>query len=117
MAKPIILIPARMASKRLPGKPLAEIGGEPMILHCARCAQAAELAPVRIATADAIIAEHVARAGFQAILTDPELPSGSDRCVAALAQIEADAKAQPYDIIINLQGDMPNISPQAIRLC
>ena len=114
MAKPIILIPARMASGRLPGKPLAEIGGEAMIVHMARRAEAAGIAPVVVAAGDNVIVEHVEKAGFRAVLTASDLASGSDRCAAALAQIERGAA---YDVIINLQGDMPNIAAAAISAC
>ena len=76
---PAVIIPARMASTRLPGKPLAEIAGEPMILHVWRQAMKAEVGPVIVAAAEREIADAVERAGGRAVLTDPELPSGSDR--------------------------------------
>ena len=83
---PIVLIPARMAATRLPGKPLAEIGGVPMIVRALRQAQAAEIGPVVVACGEPEIAWAVETAGGEAVLTDPDLPSGSDRILAALAQ-------------------------------
>ena len=106
--KPIILIPARMASTRLPGKPLALIAGRPMILHVLAIAQAAALGPVAVACAEPEIAEIVTAAGGHAILTDPALPSGSDRIHAALQHIDP---AGHHDTIINLQGDIPTLPP------
>ncbi len=114
MANPIILIPARMASARLPGKPLAQIGSAAMIVHVARRAAASRIAPVVIAAGEAEIAEVVKKEGFRAVLTAPELPSGSDRCLAALEAIDP---ARRHDVVVNLQGDMPNIAPDAIKAC
>ena len=114
MANPIILIPARMASARLPDKPLALIGDAAMIIHVARRATEAGIAPVVVAAGDEVIAEAVKKEGFRAVLTPPELPSGSDRCLAALDEIDAQGD---YDIIVNLQGDMPDIAPEAICAC
>lgn len=105
---PIILIPARMASTRLPGKPLALIAGRPMILHVLAIAQAAGLGPVAVACAEPEIAEAVTAAGGCAILTDPALPSGSDRIHAALQDLDP---AGAHDTIINLQGDVPTLPP------
>ena len=113
MAKVIILIPARLEARRLPNKPLAQIAGAAMITHIARRAHLADIAPVLVAAGDAEIVEEVKKAGFEAVLTDPALPSGSDRCVAALKALQAGG--EDYDIVINLQGDMPNIEPEAIR--
>ncbi|HQU00949.1 MAG TPA: NTP transferase domain-containing protein, partial [Acetobacteraceae bacterium] len=79
MSSPIIIIPARMASTRLPGKILADIGGLPMIIHVLRRAQEADLGPVAVACAEQNVAELVRAAGGMAVLTDPGLPSGSDR--------------------------------------
>jgi 3-deoxy-manno-octulosonate cytidylyltransferase (CMP-KDO synthetase) len=106
--RPIILIPARMASTRLPGKPLADICGLPMIVHVLHRALEAGLAPVAVACADAEIADVVTAAGGIAILTDPALASGSDRIHAALQSFDAGGT---YDVIINLQGDLPSIPP------
>ncbi len=114
MPNPIILIPARMASVRLPDKPLALIGDRAMVIHVAQRAAAAEIAPVVIAAGDAAIAEAAEKEGLRAVLTASDLPSGSDRCLAALAEID---RQRQYDVVINLQGDMPNIQPEAIRAC
>lgn len=112
--KPIILIPARMAATRLPGKPLADIGGVPMIVRVLRQAVQAEIGPVIVAAGDPEIAQAVEAAGGRAILTDPDLPSGSDRILAALAQVDP---RNMYDAVINLQGDMPFVEPQVISAC
>ena len=111
---PAILIPARMASTRLPGKPLAEIAGLPMIVHVCRRAAEADLGPVIVAAAEPEIAEAVEREGFQAVLTDPALPSGSDRIAAALAEVDPQRLIRH---VINLQGDLPTIDPADIRRC
>ncbi len=105
---PIILIPARLASTRLPGKPLADIGGLPMIVHVLNRALESGLGPVAVACAEAEIAAAVTAAGATAILTDPALPSGSDRIFAALQSFDP---AGRFDTIINLQGDLPSIPP------
>jgi 3-deoxy-manno-octulosonate cytidylyltransferase (CMP-KDO synthetase) len=109
---PIVLIPARMASTRLPGKPLADIGGVPMIVRVWRQAVAAGVGPVVVAAAEREIAEAVEAAGGRAVLTAPDLPSGSDRIFAALAAL--DSKAE-HDVVINLQGDLPALDPEAVR--
>jgi 3-deoxy-manno-octulosonate cytidylyltransferase (CMP-KDO synthetase) len=105
---PIILIPARLGSTRLPGKVLADIAGLPMIVHVLRRAQEAELGPVAVACGEAEVAEAVERAGGIAVLTDPDLPSGSDRIHAALQSLDP---AGRHDVVINLQGDLPAIDP------
>ncbi len=111
---PIILIPARLAARRLPGKPLATIGGEPMIVRVWRRAVAAQVGPVAVAAGDPEIAAAIAAAGGQAVLTDPALPSGSDRILAALAALDPGGR---FDVAINLQGDMPFVSPDALVAC
>jgi 3-deoxy-manno-octulosonate cytidylyltransferase (CMP-KDO synthetase) len=111
---PIVVIPARMAATRLPGKPLADIGGAPMIVRVLRQAQAAGVGPVAVAAGDPEIAAAVEAAGGRAVMTDPDLPSGSDRILAALAEIDP---AGTYDAVINLQGDMPFIGPEILRAC
>jgi 3-deoxy-manno-octulosonate cytidylyltransferase (CMP-KDO synthetase) len=111
---PIVLIPARMAATRLPGKPLADIAGLPMIVRVLRQAEAAGLGPVAVAAGDSEIVQAVTAAGGRAVLTDPDLPSGSDRIVAALAVLDPDGR---HDVVINLQGDIPFIRPDAIRAC
>ncbi len=105
---PIIIIPARLAASRLPGKPLADIGGVPMIVHVLRRAEAAGVAPVAVACGDAAIAEAVRAAGGTAVMTDPALPSGSDRVWAALGVLDPDGT---HDVVINLQGDLPTLPP------
>jgi 3-deoxy-manno-octulosonate cytidylyltransferase (CMP-KDO synthetase) len=107
---PIIIIPARLAATRLPGKPLADIGGLPMIVRVMQCAQAARIGPVVVAAGDQAIVEAVAAAGGRAVLTDPDLPSGSDRILAALATVDPDRR---HDAVINLQGDMPFVAADA----
>jgi len=109
---PILLIPARMASTRLPGKPLADIGGVPMIVRVWERAVAADLGPVVVAAAEAEIVAAVERAGGQAVLTDPELPSGSDRIWAALTLADP---TSAHDVVVNLQGDLPALDPEQLR--
>ncbi|HVC59300.1 MAG TPA: 3-deoxy-manno-octulosonate cytidylyltransferase [Acetobacteraceae bacterium] len=110
---PIIVIPARLASTRLPGKPLAEIHGRPMIVHMLERAREAGLGPVAVACGDAAIADAVRAAGGRAVLTDPGLPSGSDRVHAALAALDPDGR---HDVVVNLQGDFPTITAAQLRL-
>jgi 3-deoxy-manno-octulosonate cytidylyltransferase (CMP-KDO synthetase) len=111
MAETVILIPARMAATRLPGKPLADIGGVPMIVHVLRRAQEAAIGPVVVATDSEVIAAAVAKAGGHAALTRADHASGSDRIFEALQQIDAEASAK---IIVNVQGDLPTLEPAAI---
>lgn len=108
---PIILIPARMAATRLPGKPLADIEGLPMIVRVLRQAEAAEAGPVVVAAGDREIVEVVEKAGGRAVLTDPDLPSGSDRILAALTVLDPDRR---HDVVVNLQGDIPFLAPSVI---
>ena len=110
----ITLIPARLAATRLPGKPLADIGGVPMIVRVLRQAEAAGCGRVAVAAGDQEIVEAVTAAGGTAVLTDPSLPSGSDRIMAALAILDPDGDC---DRVINLQGDMPFVDPAAIKTC
>ncbi len=109
---PIVVIPARMSASRLPGKPLADINGRPMIAHVVARAQEAAIGPVVVAAAEAEVAAAAEAAGARAVLTDPDLPSGSDRIMAALAKIDPDRR---YNIVVNVQGDLPTIAPSAIR--
>ena len=109
---PIVVIPARLAASRLPGKPLADIGGRPMILHVLDRAVEAGIGPVVVACAEMAIAEAVRAAGGIAVLTDPALPSGSDRVHAALAELDPHGE---YDVAINLQGDFPTLPPEQLR--
>lgn len=100
-----------MAAQRLPGKPLADIGGLPMIVRALRQAEAAAIGPVVVAAGDAEIVAVVEAHGGQAILTDPHLPSGSDRVRAALDAIDPEGR---FDAVINLQGDMPFVDPTTV---
>src|SRR5579862_8199409 len=109
--KTIIVIPARMASTRLPGKPLADIGGTPMIVRVWRQALKAHAGPVTVAAAEEEIANVIRRAGGDAILTNPSLPSGSDRAHQALLRYDPDRQ---FEFVINLQGDLPALDPRAI---
>ncbi|MBR1215145.1 3-deoxy-manno-octulosonate cytidylyltransferase [Bradyrhizobium sp. JYMT SZCCT0180] len=108
----LVLIPARMAATRLPGKPLLDIGGVPMIVHVLRRAEAANIGRVAVATDTAEIAAAVTAHGGEAVMTRPEHPSGSDRIYEAMKALDPDGKAE---IIVNLQGDFPTISPENIR--
>ncbi|MGE0120849.1 MAG: 3-deoxy-manno-octulosonate cytidylyltransferase [Dongiaceae bacterium] len=110
--QPIVVIPARMASSRLPGKPLADIGGLPMIVHVYRRAVEAAVGPVLVACAEAAIADAVRKAGGEAVLTRPDHPSGSDRIFEAVQRADP---AGRHDAVVNLQGDLPTVEPQAIR--
>ncbi|MGA0605573.1 3-deoxy-manno-octulosonate cytidylyltransferase [Phenylobacterium sp. VNQ135] len=111
---PIVLIPARMAATRLPGKPLADIDGVPMIVRVLRQAQAAGAGAVAVAAGDREIVEAVEAAGGRAVLTDPDLPSGSDRILAALDALDPRGER---DVVINLQGDMPFVDPSVVTAC
>jgi 3-deoxy-manno-octulosonate cytidylyltransferase (CMP-KDO synthetase) len=110
----IVIIPARMASTRLPGKPLADIHGVPMIVEVWKRAVAANLGHVMVAAAENQIAEAVRNAGGDAITTEPRLPSGSDRIAAALAIRDAQKR---FRYVVNLQGDLPTINPLSVRRC
>jgi len=112
MLNPVILIPARLASTRLPDKPLADIHGVPMIVHVWRRAMEAELGPVYVACAEVAIAAAIEAAGGQAVLTDPNHPSGSDRIFEALGRIDPGRR---HDAVINVQGDLPTLDPALIR--
>ena len=101
-----------MASTRLPGKPLADICGRPMIVHVLARALEADIGPVAVACGDAEIAEAVREAGGLAVLTPPNLASGSDRVHAALAELDPGGT---HDVVVNLQGDFPTVLPAAIR--
>lgn len=111
---PIVVIPARMASTRLPGKPLADIAGKPMIVRVWEQAVAAGVGPVVVAAAEAEIADAIRAAGGQAVMTDPDLPSGSDRVFQALNAVDPKSG---HDVVVNLQGDLPALDPAAVRAC
>ncbi len=111
MSDPLVLIPARLAATRLPNKPLAEIAGEPMIVHVWRRAVEAGLGPVVVATdADEIAAEIESRGGI-AVMTRADHPSGSDRLAEALERIDPNGE---HDTVVNVQGDLPTIDPAVI---
>ncbi len=109
---PLLVIPARLASARLPRKPLADIGGVPMIVHVWRRAVESGVGRVVVAAAEHEIAAAVIAAGGEAVLTRPEHPSGSDRIFEAVAALDPGGR---HDVVVNVQGDLPLISPQAIR--
>ncbi|MDO8396314.1 MAG: 3-deoxy-manno-octulosonate cytidylyltransferase [Bradyrhizobium sp.] len=108
----LVLIPARMAATRLPGKPLLDIAGLPMIVHVLRRAEAAGIGRVAVATDTPEIAAAVTTHGGEAVMTRADHPSGSDRIFEALGQLDPKGEVQ---IIVNLQGDFPTIQPDNIR--
>ena len=114
MFDPVLIIPARMAASRLPGKPLADIGGEPMIVHVWRRACEAAIGPVFVAADSQDIVDAIERAGGRAVLTDPSHASGSDRVYEALCALDRGGR---HDIVVNVQGDLPTIEPAHIRAC
>lgn len=109
--KTAIFIPARMASTRLPNKPLADIAGLPMIVHVWKRAIEAKSGDVFVACDHALIAEAIRDHGGKAILTDPNLPKGTDRVWAALQQIDY----RSYQCVVNVQGDLPTLEPHLIK--
>ena len=111
--KPIVLIPARMASTRLPGKPLADIAGKPMIVRVWEQAMKAGVGPVVVAAAEPEIVAVIESAGGRAVLTTPDLPSGSDRICEALDKVDPNGR---HDVIVNLQGDLPALDPSYVRI-
>ncbi|MCE3255379.1 MAG: 3-deoxy-manno-octulosonate cytidylyltransferase [Rickettsiaceae bacterium] len=114
MKKILTIIPARMASTRLPNKPLANILGEPMIVRVFKQAKKANLGEIIVACDSAEIAEEIKKIGGTAIMTDPNLPSGTDRIFAALQKLPNNKE---FEIILNLQGDLPVIDPLVIAKC
>ena len=109
---PLVVVPARMASTRLPGKPLADICGQPMIVQVWRRAVEADIGPVIVACAEPEIADVIEAAGGRAVLTRADHPSGSDRVFEALGKIDPDGK---HDAIVNIQGDLPTIEATAVH--
>jgi len=109
---PIVLIPARMGSTRLPDKPLADIAGEPMIVHCWRRAMESEVGEVVVATDSERVVAAVESAGGRAVMTRADHPSGSDRIFEALSIVDPDGR---HDCVVNVQGDLPTIDPLIIR--
>lgn len=112
MTQSIVLIPARMSASRLPGKPLADIGGEPMIVHVMRRAEAAGVGPVVVATDSEAIKAAVEKAGGRAVLTSADHPTGSDRIHEAARIVDPDGRCGR---IVNVQGDLPTLEPGIVR--
>lgn len=108
----LILIPTRMAASRLPGKPLADIAGKPMIEHVVRRAEEAELGEVIVATDSEVIFTAVEKAGARALMTRTDHASGSDRIFEALQIIDPEGK---FRVVVNVQGDLPTLNPQDVR--
>jgi 3-deoxy-manno-octulosonate cytidylyltransferase (CMP-KDO synthetase) len=108
----LVLIPARMAASRLPGKPLLDIAGLPMIVHVLRRAETAAIGRVAVATDTAEIAAAVMAHGGEAVITRADHVSGSDRIYEALGKIDPNGRSE---IVVNLQGDFPTILPENIR--
>ena len=111
-SRTLVLIPARMAAVRLPGKPLLDLAGLPMIVHVLRRAEAAKIGRVAVATDTPEIAAVVTAHGGEAVMTRPDHPSGSDRIYEALCKLDP---AREAEIVVNLQGDFPTIAPENIR--
>jgi 3-deoxy-manno-octulosonate cytidylyltransferase (CMP-KDO synthetase) len=109
---PIVIIPARMASTRLPGKPMADIAGHPMIVQVARRAAEAGVGPVLVATDTAEVGDAVREAGFEAVMTRMDHESGSDRIFEALQAFDPQAR---FDVVVNLQGDLPTLAPEVTQ--
>jgi 3-deoxy-manno-octulosonate cytidylyltransferase (CMP-KDO synthetase) len=110
--RPIVIIPTRLGSTRLPGKALTDINGQPMIAHVWRRGVEADVGPVVVACGDEQIADVVTDLGGTAVLTDPALPTGSDRAHAALGLVDPDGV---HDTVVVLQGDLPTIAPETVR--
>ncbi|MEJ1156845.1 3-deoxy-manno-octulosonate cytidylyltransferase [Prosthecomicrobium sp. N25] len=108
----LVLIPSRLSATRLPGKPLADILGDPMIVHVWRRAREADIGPVVVACDDERIAEAVRAAGGEAVMTSPAHPTGSDRIFEALRRYDPDGR---FDVVVNVQGDLPTIEASAVR--
>src|SRR6185503_9933570 len=106
MQRTLVVIPARMPSTRLPGKPLADIAGTPMIVHVWRRAMASHIGRVVVATDSQEIVAAVRQAGGEAVMTRPDHVSGSDRVFEAVNHVDAEGD---FDIILNLQGDLPTL--------
>jgi 3-deoxy-manno-octulosonate cytidylyltransferase (CMP-KDO synthetase) len=108
----LVIIPARMAALRLPGKPLADIGGVPMVVRVARQAEKAGVGRVAVATDSQQIAEVVEAAGIEAVMTRDDHQSGSDRVYEAATKLDPEGR---IDVVLNIQGDIPAIEPETIR--
>jgi 3-deoxy-manno-octulosonate cytidylyltransferase (CMP-KDO synthetase) len=114
MASALTVIPARLQATRLPGKPLADIHGVPMIVHVWRRAMEAEIGRVIVATDSAEVAAAMATAGGEAVMTRADHQSGSDRVFEAVGRADPDGR---HDIIVNVQGDLPTVEPRLLRAC
>ena len=112
--KVLVLIPARFASTRFPGKPLAEIGGKPMIQHVVEKA-CSVTEDVFVATDDTRISDCVEVFGGRAIMTSADHKSGTDRCFEAYQRIVGQS-GKKYDVVVNIQGDEPFILPEQVRM-
>ncbi len=107
----LVMVPARMASTRLPGKPLADIHGEPMIVHVWRRAAEAGIGPVYVATDDADVANAVRRAGGEAVMTRADHENGSSRIHEAVGLVDPGGL---FDLVVNVQGDLPTVEPSSV---
>ncbi len=114
MSSTLIVIPARMEASRLPGKPLADICGEPMIVHVWRRAMAAEVGRVVVATDTEAIVQAIRKAGGEAVMTRADHVSGSDRVFEAVSKVDPEGDKE---LIVNLQGDLPTLEPRLVRAC
>ncbi len=114
MPNTLVIIPARMQATRLPGKPMEDIHGDPMIVHVWRRAMAAEVGRVVVATDEGAIAEAIRKAGGEAVMTRADHASGSDRVFEALNKVDPDGE---IGIVVNLQGDLPTLEPHLVRAC
>jgi 3-deoxy-manno-octulosonate cytidylyltransferase (CMP-KDO synthetase) len=114
MPRTLIVIPARMSASRLPGKPMVDIAGEPMIAHVWRRAVEADIGRVVVATDAEEVVGAVAALGGEALLTRADHASGSDRVYEALTRVDPDGAAE---LVVNLQGDLPTLEPRLIRAC
>jgi 3-deoxy-manno-octulosonate cytidylyltransferase (CMP-KDO synthetase) len=114
MASALTVIPARLQATRLPGKPLADIHGVPMIVHVWRRAVEAEIGRVIVATDSPEIAAVLAAAGGEAVMTRADHQSGSDRAFEAIGRVDPGGQ---HDFILNLQGDLPTVEPRLLRTC
>jgi 3-deoxy-manno-octulosonate cytidylyltransferase (CMP-KDO synthetase) len=112
MSDTIILIPARLAATRLPGKPLLDIHGQPMIAHVLRRAQVAKIGEVVVATDSEPVLAAVEKAGGRAVMTRADHPSGSDRIYEALTELDPERRIKT---VVNVQGDLPTIAPADIK--
>jgi 3-deoxy-manno-octulosonate cytidylyltransferase (CMP-KDO synthetase) len=110
--RPLVVIPTRLGSTRLPGKALTDINGQPMIAHVWHRAIEADVGPVVVACGDQQIVDVVRDLGANAVLTDAALPSGSDRAFAAASLMDPEGK---YDVVVVFQGDLPTIDPATVR--